>query len=396
MRHLPRRAVLAASAAAALTGSGLACADDQKAPPAKPPVAKPPAAKSADPTLSDAKAPGLHAHAHNKGMFYGCALNSMALSNDLGLVEHALAESGIVVSENAFKWDALRHDPKKYDFALADALANWAQSHQLQLRGHTLVWHEVNPDWVEPALTSRSVAEKILTDHIKTVVGRYAGRIAHWDVVNEVLQEDDKKPNNLRDTLWSRALGPAYLDIAFNATAAADPKALRVLNEYGTEYGIDWMIRKRGQLLDLCADLVHRKVPIQAVGLQAHLDAGELNIDQKGLSKFVANIASLGLKVIVTEFDVRDQRLPSSVSARDTAVAAHARAWLDPVLANPATLGVLSWGLSDRATWLNNNFPRPDGLPERPLPLDSDLNRKKLWTAMAAAFDAAPPRAIKL
>ena len=96
--------------------------------------------------------------------------------------------------------------------------------------------------------------------------------------------------------------------------------------------------------------------------------------------------------VIVTELDVRDQRLPASVSARDTAVAAHARAWLDAVLPNPAVLGVLSWGLSDRASWLNDKFARPDGLKQRGLPLDEDLGRKKLWTALANSIDSTAPR----
>jgi endo-1,4-beta-xylanase len=384
MRHLPRRSVLASSlAAAACATSRVARADDVKAPDVKAP----------DDKASDVKAAGLHSHARAKGMFYGSALSSTALSNDTDLLDHVLAECGMLVSEDAFKWDALHYDPKKYDFARADALMGWALLHQLPVRGHTLVWHESNPGWLEPALTNKAVAEKILADHIKTVVGRYAGRIAHWDVVNEPIQEDDKKPRALRDSLWLRALGPAYFDIAFHAAEAADPKALRVLNEFGIDYGIDWQIRKRAELLDLCADLVHRKVPIQAVGLQAHLDAGELNIDQNGLAKFVADIASLGLKVIVTELDVRDQRLPASIPARDIAVAAHARAWLDAVLPNKAVLGVLSWGLSDRASWLNDKFPRADGLPQRPLPLDADLNRKKLWAAIAASMDAVQPHA---
>ncbi len=336
------------------------------------------------------KAPGLNAHAKLKGMFYGAAVSGDALANDAALMEHVFAESGMVVSENAFKWSDIHPEAEKYDFSGADALMKWAGAHRIPVRGHTLVWHEANPAWLEPAL-SKTTAEKILRDHIKTVVGRYAGKLVHWDVVNEVIHEEDHKPLALRDTPWFRALGPAYIDIAFNATAAADPNALRVINEFGVDYGIDWQMRKRDQLLALCADLLHRKVPVQAVGLQAHLDAGEIAIDQKGLARFVADIASLGLKIIVTEFDVRDQSLPASVAARDTAIAAHGRAWLDAVLPNPAVLGVLSWGLSDRASWLNTKFPRPDGLSQRPLPLDAELNRKKLWSAMAASFDTVPP-----
>jgi endo-1,4-beta-xylanase len=56
-------------------------------------------------------------------------------------------------------------------------------------------------------------------------------------------------------------------------------------------------------------------------------------------------------------------------------------------------LGVLTWGLSDRRSWLNEAFPRPDKLPQRPLPLDPNLQRKKLWASIGGAFDIAPARA---
>jgi endo-1,4-beta-xylanase len=381
MADFSRRALLASTVAAAATAAGRGlCA--QEAGPAVPA----PAAAAAPPP-----SPGLNAHARPKGLFYGCAVASEPLAKDPALMDRVYAEGGIVVSENAFKWLDIHPTAEKFDFAGADALVAWAGAHRMAARGHTLVWHESNPDWLEPALNP-GTAEKILRNHIKTVVGRYAGKLVHWDVVNEPIHEEDQKPFALRDTVWHKALGPAYLDIAFHATQAADPGALRVINEFAVDYEIDWQIRKREQLLALCADLLRRKVPLQAVGLQAHLDAGEIALDQNSLARFVADIASLGLKVIVTELDVRDQRLPASIPARDAAVAAHARAWLDAVLPNPAVLGVLTWGLSDRGSWLNDKFARPDGLKQRGLPLDEDLKRKKMWTALAGSFDAAPPR----
>jgi endo-1,4-beta-xylanase len=335
--------------------------------------------------------PALNARARRKGLFFGSAISSDTLTGDPAATAKVNAECGIVVSENAFKWAETQPAENRYDFTGADALMSFADRNRLRVRGHVLVWHESNPDWLEKTLTPAN-AEMLLTDHIRTVAGRYKGRLAHWDVVNEAVNPDDKKPLNLRDTLWLRALGARYLDIAFHTAASADPTALRVLNDYGTDYTIPWQDRKRGALLDLLADLLHRGVPVQAVGLQAHLDAGEVALDQKILARFVSNIASLGLKVIVTELDVRDQRLPADIPSRDNAVASHARAWLDAVLPNPNVLGVLTWGISDRRSWLNDTFPRPDKLPQRPLPLDTDLNRKKLWTAIAAAIDAAPVR----
>lgn len=370
MRPLARRSLLAST----LSLAAASCA------------AQPAPLPTADPTGA-----ALNTRARAKGLFYGTAVGHDTLFSDPAVLARIDAEAGMVVSENGFKWAATHPTPDTYDFTDSDALLAWATSRRIRVRGHALVWHEANPDWLAATLT-RTNAEAILTDHINAVAGRYAGHLAHWDVVNEPINPDDKQPGSLRNTLWLKTLGPAYLDIAFHTTAQADPGALRVLNEFGTDYALPWQDRKRGALLDLLSNLTHRGVPIQAVGLQAHLDAAETTLDQTILSRFVADVASMGLKIIATELDVRDQRLPADIASRDIAIANHARAWLDAVLPNPATLGVLTWGLSDRHSWLNDSFARPDKLPQRPLPLDADLKRKRLWSTIAAAIDTAPAR----
>lgn len=342
---------------------------------------------------ADMDVPGdaLNTRARRKGLFFGSAVSDAQLRGDADLLAKIDAETGMVVGESSFKWADIHPAADRYDFARADALVTWATANNLRVRGHTLVWHEANPGWLEQTLTA-SNSEKILTSHISSVASHFAGKLQHWDVVNEALSPEDKQPFGLRRSLWQKALGPAYIDIAFHATKAADPNALRVINEFGIDYAVDWQERRRAALLVLLADLLRRGVPVQAVGLQAHLDAAETTLDQKVISRFIADIAAMGLKVVVTELDVRDQRLPANVPSRDTAVADHARAWLDAVLPNPAVIGVLTWGLSDRRSWLNDKFARPDKLPQRPLPLDADLKRKKLWTAIAGALDAAPSR----
>jgi endo-1,4-beta-xylanase len=333
---------------------------------------------------------GLNQRARRRGLFFGTAVNHETVSADPAYLDKIDADSGMVVGEASFKWADIHPEPDKFDFSRADALMDFAARRKLRVRGHVMAWHEGNPDWLEQALTPAS-AEGLLRRHISAVGKHFQGRLAHWDVVNEVIQPDDGKLLSLRNSLWFKALGKSYLDTAFHATQEADPGALRVINEFGVDYPLAWQARKRQAFLGLLADLKARNIPVQAVGLQAHLDAGE-KIDQKILSKFVGDIASLGLKIIVTELDVRDQTLPADIALRDSAVAAHAKAWLDPVLANPNVLGVLSWGLSDRHSWLNEKFPRPDKLDQRALPLDKELERKKLWWSIAAALDAAPYR----
>jgi endo-1,4-beta-xylanase len=354
------------------------------------PATRPPAAPGAVPS-----APGLQSHAARRGLFFGAAIDNGLLETDAAYMSHVPTECGVVVSEAAFKWADIHPTADGFSFDRADKLMAYAKRHELRVRGHALVWHEANPAWLEQTITPAN-AEGLLTRHIATVAGHFSGRLMHWDVANEVVYPEDNLPLGLRNTLWLRALGPRYLDIAFHAAAAADPGALRVLNEYGTDYAIPSDERKRAALLGVVADLKSRNVPIQAVGLQAHLDASQIALDQSVLAKFVGDIAAMGLKVIVTELDVRDNGLPADTQSRDEAVAAHAKAWLDPVLANGAVLGVLTWGLSDRRSWLNEKFQRPDKLPQRPLPLDSELRRKKLWASIGEALDAAPMRGTPL
>jgi endo-1,4-beta-xylanase len=323
-------------------------------------------------------------------MFFGAAVGGDTLWRDPPALASTGIEAGMVVSEGAFKWRALRPTPQTYDFTEADALVAWASSRGIAVRGHTLVWHQANPVWLETSLDPAN-AERLLTQHISTVTRHFAGKLAHWDVLNEAIASTAGQ--TLRPTPWLKALGPAYVNIAFHAAAAGDPHALRVLNDYGTDYDTRAADAKRAALLDVAASLIQRGVPIQAIGLQAHLNAAEIRLSQRKLSRFVADIAALGLKIVVTEFDVSDQDLPAEPAKRDAEVAAHARAWLDAVLPNPAVLGLLCWGLTDRHTWLNAYAPRADGLPQRPLPLDAVLNRKPLWASIAAALDAAPARA---
>ena len=278
----------------------------------------------------------------------------------------------IVTGETAFKWGAIRPLPGVYDFAEADRLMAFAERHAMMVRGHTLLWHAANPDWLKDSLNAGN-AERLLLAHIRTVGAHCRNRVVHWDVVNEVIDRKDGKPLALRDSIWTRALGPDCIDIAFRACAETDPAALRFINEYGIDYDWDDDEHKRQDLLALLVRLKARGVPVQGLGIQAHLDASVGALNQAKLAQFCNDVASLGLKIVITELDVRDNKLPADTAVRDAAVASHTRAYLDAVLSCPAVLGVLSWGLSDRRTWLNDELPRDDKLPQRALPLDAEF-----------------------
>jgi endo-1,4-beta-xylanase len=62
---------------------------------------------------------------------------------------------------------------------------------------------------------------------------------------------------------------------------------------------------------------------------------------------------------------------------------------LDVTLAEPAVKSVMTFGLSDRYTWLQEDYPREDGAPRRPLPFDDALQPKPALHALSRELDEA-------
>lgn len=327
-----------------------------------------------------------------KGLLYGAAVAQRVLSSDQTFADSVAAECAIVVPENELKWKALRPTPDRFNFAPGDWLLDFARSHNLLMRGHTLVWHRSLPDWFTSTVDSTN-AEQILQQHIATVVKHYAG-LHSWDVVNEAINPDDGRADGLRQSPWLQFLGPDYIEIAFRAAHEADPQAMLVYNDYHLDYDTRDQEEKRTAVLKLLERLKSRGTPIHALGMQAHLRGDSTHFNAKKLSTFMHDVASLGLKITITEMDVTDQKLPEDIDTRDRIVAGSYEDYLNVALEQPAVIAVLTWGLSDRYTWIESQKPREDGAPVRPLPLDAQFKRKLAWNAIARAVDSAPSRKV--
>jgi len=335
---------------------------------------------------------GAHAAAH--GLLYGCAVDVHALAADPAYAALIREQCRILVAENAMKWRALRPSAETFRFDDADALVAFAEANRMKIRGHNLVWHYDNPDWLDAAATTAN-ARQLLVAHIERVVGRYAGRMHSWDVVNEAIEVKDGRPDGLRNSAWLRLAGDDYIELAFRTARDADPQALLTYNDYGIEAETDEP--KREAVIELLRRMVARRVPVDALGVQSHIAAraaggagvvyGAGPVYGAGLMRLVAAARELGLQVFVTEMDVNDRTVAADVGARDAAVAAAYKQYLELVLADPAVRVVLTWGITDRYTWLDHEDSRADGLPERPLPFDSDGRAVAAFYAMRDAFD---------
>jgi endo-1,4-beta-xylanase len=235
--------------------------------------------------------------------------------------------------ENAMKWGPI--DVNGY--GPADSLVEFASQHQMKVKGHTLVWHESLPNWVNEQM-SASELRNALQEHISTLVERYRGKVLAWDVVNEAV--DDKE--GLRKTLFFEKLGEGYIAEAFRLAHEADPDALLLYNDYGAE-GLN---EKSNRVYSLVSKLVADGVPIHGVGLQMHITA-DAYPRPEDIASNVRRLGALGLGVNISEMDVGIADVPGSMSERLELQRQVYHDVIAPCVKEKSFVAVTFWGITD-------------------------------------------------
>lgn len=246
---------------------------------------------------------------------------------------------GSVTTENALKWQFIHPQPNVYDFTDADNLVNLARQHSITVHGHTLVFGEANPAWVQNLSTEstvdKEIVKKVMVDHITKTVDHFKGRISSWDVINEPIDEDD--PTTLRQHIWFKAMGDSYITAAFEAARKADPSAKLYINDYGLEAdGERW-----DTMLALVTNLKANDVPVDGVGFQAHVYEEADKIDPTVLREHIKQLAELGLNSRISEMDVYSDDGPDVQAKQYSDVFA-------ACFNEQACTSWVTWGVSDR------------------------------------------------
>lgn len=285
-----------------------------------------------------------------------------------------------VVAENAMKAPYLQPVEGRFEFAQADRIVAFAERRRMRVRGHTLLWHEETPAWMWQgpggAPASGELVLARLRAHVTAVVGHYRGRVASWDVVNEVI--DGSRPDCLRETQWLRVAGPGYIEAAFRAAHAADPAARLLINDYETTDPA-----RRACLARLVSELRARGVPLHGVGHQMHAKLDHPSA--AAVDETLALFASMGLDNEITELDMTlGPAAPAGAQPALLARQAQRYAELFGVFARrPDVKAVTLWGVSDAHTWLN--MKRDPAHPDQPLLFDAQQRPKPAYHAVAAA-----------
>lgn len=278
-------------------------------------------------------------------------------------------EFSVLTPENDMKFDHVHPAAATYYFAGADSLVAFARQTQMAVRGHTLVWHQQLPRWITSGSFSADEARQQLVDHVTTVVSHFKGAVFAWDVVNEALNDD----GSLRSSYWFDHLGKSYIELAFRTARAADPDVALFYNDYN----IEGMGAKSDSVYAMVKDFLARGVPINGVGLQSHFT---MNGVPATLGANIARFAALGLKVHLTELDVR-----VAVPSTNASLTTQAQNYHDVVatcIQNKGCELVTTWGFTDKDSWVPGTFP---GFGDA-LPWDNAFQRKPAYRSIYNAL----------
>ena len=282
-----------------------------------------------------------------------------------------------------------------YRFYLADKVYEYAMSHGKAMRGHTLVWHNHEPQGLDEYIKDyyyddfesdrennpveffnkrKELTKSFLAEYIQTVGERYPNCYC-WDVLNEIVPQmeitdtnnkdcptEDERKGGLRHSKWFEYLGEDYYIEVLKLAREKLPEGTKLFyNEFGEQHP-----KKRVAMIKVIENIkqYEKEHPecgtlIDGIGLQSHYNLTMTPKQIKQIYKDFGKISKkYGIEIQVTEMDVvpgRDKDgNPLEYDLNDTSK--HAVIW-NTVFECAKKYGVRAftgWGISDSLSWFPN------------------------------------------
>ena len=294
-----------------------------------------------------------------------------------------------ITAENIMKMAYLHPAPNAYAFDDADVLVAWARERGLKVHGHALVWHKQAPEWMNTFEGEPDDFLRILDEHVRTVAGHFAGRLASWDVVNEAFT--DEEPSDYRATIWYQHVGPGYIEQAFRAAREADPGADLYYNDYDIS-GANGT-HKLDRILTMADDFRRRGVPLDGIGFQMHIEHDRP--DAAAMREAFQKVVARGLKVRLSELDVslngseEHSRLSTELADLQRIKYAEVARVYRETVPREQQGGITVWGITDGDSWIPGFRNRADW----PLLFNADFTAKPALHGLAAGLTDDSPAA---
>ncbi len=186
----------------------------------------------------------------------------------------------------AFHWASYEKERGKPNEDRLRAMAEWCLSNGIEPKGHPVLWHGEFPKWIG----EEEDIELVLQKRVQDTVGRFKGLIDRWDVMNESL---DSFGNNNAYGRWFKRNGLSEAtEKGLRWAAEANAGGAFLVNEYRTDP------THKKQL----AELVERKAPLHAIGIQSGMQSGPWALPR--VWKVCEGYAKYGLPIHFTEMIV--------------------------------------------------------------------------------------------
>ncbi|EEC74704.1 hypothetical protein OsI_10420 [Oryza sativa Indica Group] len=225
--------------------------------------------------------------------------------------------------ENEMKWYSTEFHQNEEDYKVSDKMVELAEKHNITLRGHNVFWDDQDKqmDWVEKLGVPE--LKEAMAKRLKDIVTRYAGKVIHWDVVNE----------NLHFNFFEGKLGKDASAEIFRDVAKLDSKPILFMNEFNT-------IEEPNDAAPLPTKYVAKLKQIRefpgnadlkyGIGLESHFAAPNIPYMRGSID----TLAQAKVPIWLTEVDVK----PCKNQVE----------YLDEVMregfAHPAVKGIVLWG----------------------------------------------------
>jgi len=310
----------------------------------------------------------------------GTAIQIEKLLQDPKLQQLEIENFNSITSDRDMKMNRIIASEGAYNWKTVDTILYYAQKNNQRLFGHNLIWHSSTPEWVETKGSKDSIwLAKFMKDYIQTYVGRYKGKVAAWDVVNEAF---DTQGGAYRKTFWYNNLGKSYIEKAFVYAHEIDPKAILFYNDFNIERDS----LKLNAVLEMVKEFKQKGVPISGIGFQMHI---RMDTPDELIEKSLKKAAATGLQIHLSEVDIifnkhndtKNGGIQIYQEITDEMKKAQAEKYKNLVLIYRKTVpkaqqfGITFWNFNDRDTWINSFF----NLKDWPTIFDDKLSPKPAY-----------------
>jgi endo-1,4-beta-xylanase len=312
---------------------------------------------------------------YNKDFIIGAAVSYKDINNPK-LSKLIKKHYSSITAENEMKPGALLNNDGSFSWKKADAIMEFAKENDLMVRGHTLIWHKQTPDWffkdINGNLLEKEKLYERLYEYIKTVMNRYKD-VSVWDVVNEAISNDHNSDEIYRDkgSMWYQICGEEFIEVAFRYAHSIDSTKKLFYNDFNLTKP-----KKLRKTIKMLKSLISKDVPIDGIGIQAHLFVYD---SPKLLDNTLKNFSKLNLDIQITELDLSffeggDKRMHKDFVFDKEQELNQAKAYESVFKTlkkySDNISAVTFWGVSDLHSWLN--YKPVEGRRNYPLLFNDD------------------------